>query len=585
MNTTAQTTFTPTDEQQQALDLFGTGIDLVIEAGAGTGKTSTLKLLAESTDRRGVYVAFNRAIVEEAKRKMPRNVTASTAHSLAFKAVGSKMSHRLNGRRMKSAEIAKLLGLDPIVLSMSDGSTKRLAPGYLGGLVQRAVVQFCQTADTEIAGRHVPRVEGIDTVDAEGVRQWANNRVVQQALLPALRRAWADLQDPNGQLPYRHDHYLKAWQLQGPMIAADFIMFDEAQDANPVMRAIVDAQEHAQRVWVGDSQQQIYGFTGAVNALARVTGNRTWLTRSFRFGPEIAGAANEVLAQLDTEMRIEGAGQPGELTTLASPDVLLTRTNATAVRAALDEMISGGRPAIVGGAAEVVRFAQAATELKRKGWTSHPELACFQSWGEVQDYVDTDPNGSELSLMVRLVDDFGADVIAENLAACVPEDRATLVISTAHKAKGLEWDAVKLGDDFPTGFSKNGEEVDVAPEELRLLYVAATRARRYLDTSGNPIIAKSSTTEPDENPAEGSGSPADSEPDATTADSLLGASSARIRVPGDSCEFGCAHTGVVQSATVFGRPGDSQRIRLMVEGDSGRVDMAIVAASSTIELL
>jgi MoxR-like ATPase len=44
-----ETTFAPTDEQQEALRLFATGKSLAIEAGAGAGKTSTLKLLAEST--------------------------------------------------------------------------------------------------------------------------------------------------------------------------------------------------------------------------------------------------------------------------------------------------------------------------------------------------------------------------------------------------------------------------------------------------------------------------------------------------------------------------------------------------------
>jgi superfamily I DNA/RNA helicase len=37
---------TPTGEQQAAVDAFATGATVVIEAGAGTGKTSTLRLLA-----------------------------------------------------------------------------------------------------------------------------------------------------------------------------------------------------------------------------------------------------------------------------------------------------------------------------------------------------------------------------------------------------------------------------------------------------------------------------------------------------------------------------------------------------------
>ncbi len=62
----------PTDEQAAILEAFQGGGDLVIEAGAGTGKTSTLRLLADSeTRRKGVYLAFNRAIADDAKASFP----------------------------------------------------------------------------------------------------------------------------------------------------------------------------------------------------------------------------------------------------------------------------------------------------------------------------------------------------------------------------------------------------------------------------------------------------------------------------------------------------------------------------------
>ncbi len=51
-------------------------------------------------------------------------------------------------------------------------------------------------------------------------------------------------------------------------------------------------------------------------------------------------------------------------------------------------------------------------------------------------------------------------------------EQSDLAISTAHKAKGLEWDSVQLADDFP-----NPDENNLTEEDLKLLYVAVTRGK------------------------------------------------------------------------------------------------------------
>jgi hypothetical protein len=479
------TTFKPTAEQQLALDAFTSGQSLVIEAGAGTGKTATLKLLAESTGRRGQYVAFNKAIVVEAGEKMPSTVTCSTAHSLAYRAVGHRYGGRLrSSARMKSNELARLLRVDPVVVRVGD-ITKALPAAFLAGLVLRGVTNFCQSADAEPTRRHLPYLDGIDLPTDDGARTYANNDLVRDALVEPLRRAWADLSDVNGSLPFKHDHYLKLWQLSDPRIAADYIMLDEAQDANPVIAAVIAAQSHAQLVYVGDSQQQIYEFTGAVNALAKMqSDHRTFLTQSFRFGPAIADVANSVLRQIDgAELRLTGTDTIlSSVGPLAEPDAVLCRTNAAAVTTVLHEQARNRKPHLVGGGTEVVSFARAAADLQNGRSTFHPELACFDSWTEVQTYVETDQLGGELRLLVKLVDDFGTDTILEALDRMPTERNADVIVSTAHKSKGREWNTVQLCGDFNPPQPKPGEperELDAA--ELRLLYVAVTRARRELD--------------------------------------------------------------------------------------------------------
>jgi hypothetical protein len=471
--------FAPTAEQSEALALFARGESMVIEAGAGTGKTSTLKLLAESTTRTGQYIAFNKAIVDESAAKFPANVACNTAHSLAFRAVGKTYSHRMNTGRQTSTQIAAILRIDPVTVTVAGVERKTLAAGFLAGRVMQAVSRFCQSADDEPTRRHFPYIDGIDLPDDNGHRTFANNDEVAARMMPAVQRAWADLQNREGALRFGHDHYLKLWQLSGPKINAEFILFDEAQDANPVMAAIVAAQTHAQVVYVGDSQQAIYEFTGAVNALQNIDSeHRVFLTQSFRFGEAIAAAANEVLAKLDADLRLIGTDTIDSVVGLMDrEDAVLCRTNALAVETVLNFQENGRRPFLVGGGLEVIRFAKGARDLMAQGHTDHPELACFGSWEDVERYVQDDAQGGDLKLMVSLVNKFGIPTILAALDSMPAEADADVVVSTAHKAKGREWDRVRIGADFPVEADK------VGPAELRLIYVAVTRAKLALDMS------------------------------------------------------------------------------------------------------
>lgn len=481
--------FTPTDEQDEATGLFGAGIDLAVKALAGTGKTTTLDLLARSTPRPGSYVAFNRSIVNEARHRFPMNVASSTVHSVAFRAIGHGFGHRLESERMKPWHLARELGVDHAIVVAFPGRTKVLQPGYLASLVMRGITTFCASDEDEPGPHHIPRIDAIDPELVGGKRSSKRNDEVRAELVPALERAWADLVDPAGKLPYKHDHYVKLWQLRDPIIPGEFVLFDEAQDASPVMVAAVEAQQArgAQVVYVGDDNQQIYEWRGAVNALDSVTVDEmTTLTDSFRFGESIAHVANLVLEQLPTTLRVRGRGGPSQLGILtahagdAGPDAILCRSNAGAVTTVLQLQKVGVKAHLMGGADDVLRFAQAAGQLQAGSTTSHPDLACFDTWKEVQEYVDADPQGGELKLLVDLIDEFGVQILCDALDGMIAENAADVVVSTAHKAKGREWDCVQLGADYQDPDDRGG---GAAFSEWRLLYVALTRARRVLDFS------------------------------------------------------------------------------------------------------
>lgn len=478
--------FTPTPEQEKARELFATGDSLAIEALAGTGKTASLALLAaDAPNRRGQFVAFNKSIVTDAAGRFPSSVQCSTAHSLAFRAVGRRYSHRLNAARMSSTELARRLGVDPFTVESAFGR-KVLQPGYLASLAMKAISAFCQSADEVPGPEHVPYVDGIDMPRPDGRRTYDNNRQVRAHLAAPMAKAWDDLSRVDGQLPFRHDAYLKLWGLSHPRIGAEFILLDEAQDTDSVLAKVIAEQAgHAQVVVVGDANQAIYEWRGAIDALSGFdVDHRTHLTRSFRFGPAVATVANRVLAMLDTDLRLSGTDTIASVVgAVDDPDAVLCRTNATAVDRVLAAQMAGQRPHLVGGGDDVRRFAEAAAELKAHRGTGHPDLACFDNWGQVQDYVRDDPSGSELKLLVSLVDKYGTVTIKRALGNMPREDAADLIVSTAHKAKGREWASVQLAGDFcvaPKDIADD-EQYDPSASEKRLLYVALTRGRLRLD--------------------------------------------------------------------------------------------------------
>lgn len=79
--------------------------------------------------------------------------------------------------------------------------------------------------------------------------------------------------------------------------------------------------------------------------------------------------------------------------------------------------------------------------------------------------------------MVKLVDDYGVEDILAVCAGSVSEKDADIIVSTAHKSKGREWNHVKIASDF----SPPEEGVMPSHGELCLAYVAVTRAKLVLD--------------------------------------------------------------------------------------------------------
>ena len=144
----------PTEEQQAAVDKFLTSRVLKIIAFAGAGKTTTLRMLAQATRARGIYLAFNRAVADEARVTFPRSANCQTTHAIAFKAM---IPRYLSTAKMVNALHARQLAALPFQTDRIFSKAFRLDGVQQAYLVLGTVNQFCQSNDPAIGLEHVPQ--------------------------------------------------------------------------------------------------------------------------------------------------------------------------------------------------------------------------------------------------------------------------------------------------------------------------------------------------------------------------------------------------------------------------------------------
>lgn len=475
---------------------------VVVRAGAGTGKTTTLELVAHRAlhGRRALYLAFNRRLAVEADQRFPDWVQCKTPHAVAYRDVGHRFQDRL-GRRIPARVVADRLGLPGAPTALS--SSKSIPRGVLVRVARDTVASFCHSAGTTIEPGMVPELPGA----SEEVHD-----ALVEVVLPLANRLWSEAPNVDSELPFTHDHYFKLWQLSDPRLHVDTILLDEAQDTNPALMAVLDRQStDVQRIYVGDDAQQIYGWRGAHDALRRLidTDNTEvlQLTQSWRFGPDVAAYANGLLGALGSPLRL--TGHPDRDSTVGpahTPGTRLCRTNGQLITELMGALQDGTDVAVVGDTEGLQRLATAAGALQSGRRAAHHTFALFQDWDEVRDYSQS-RDGGDLRPLVDAIDDHGVDQIQQALGRIASRntDDAELLLSTAHRSKGGEWDTVTLADDYPTpegdGSNEDGDDGEqrdgpgdqggapaagpfvrqLADSELMLLYVACTRARQHLD--------------------------------------------------------------------------------------------------------
>ncbi|WP_052465109.1 UvrD-helicase domain-containing protein [Geoalkalibacter subterraneus] len=489
-----------TEEQKTVVNHQG---DACVNAVAGSGKTSTLISYAQARPQgRILYLAFNRSVKDEAVRKFRaagcRNVTVETAHSLAFRMLDVRNQFQLlQGGSLRIPEILEMCDIFP-------SPKEPTAHLVLARHVQRLISMFCNSEK-----RSFSEIDYLSTVKDGKAKEFVTRHapLIYDLARDLLGRMYKK------EIPVSHDAYLKFWQLQGPQMQNfSHLCFDEGQDASPVMLDVF-LRQRGEKIIVGDQYQSIYGFRFAVNSLEKVDFPRYQLSRSFRFGQDLADTAMRVLeirkllGLYKNPLFITGAAEEGRK---IQSKAIVARTNLKLLKEAIDAMSEGCDKMYFEGDINSYTYLNEGASLfdvlylnmGRKEKIKSSFIKGFADYQQLLEYIAATED-SELNLVCEIVSEYGRELfsyIRELKEKQVQRDKAEMVFSTVHKVKGMEFDQVKVCDDFITE-RKLWSEIDKAKkdpkkkidrqalaEEINMLYVAATRSRCDLDLPNNLFL-------------------------------------------------------------------------------------------------
>ncbi|XP_072027238.1 F-box DNA helicase 1-like [Amphiura filiformis] len=484
-----------------------------IVAFAGTGKTTTLIRYAQRRPTtQFLYVAFNRAVREYAQTVFPFNVECRTMHSVAYGEVGVRYQHQ-STFNLTPKNVSKLL--------RAEDPNRKTGLHWISRskVVIETLNSFMSSSDDFITTVHVP--SSYKKCVQEGDRQQyvtiPLDHHVRMKLADDATHAWEQLiiVRPSPVKPEHRgppDLYLKLYQLRKPHISKyDCILIDEAQDLTPAQQDIFLRQKCA-KIVVGDPNQQIYSFRGTQNAMNQIRSHiaddaviKTFhLTQSFRFGPEIAYVSNLLLEffMKNTTQNIVGTGKQGgyygdEVGTVA---IICRKNKALFDQAAriCDEAKKGKKDTKIGFAGGIEGYKlemiwdmfivslPPSERWKQPRRIQNGFIGNFKHFYDLKTYAN---NAMDIELQgkVAIVEKYGRRIpglIADMQSRATSLEDADIILTTTHKAKGLEFDTVKLADDFILEAYLqfvNGQIVaNIEQDEYNMVYVAVTRAKKRL---------------------------------------------------------------------------------------------------------
>lgn len=493
--------FTPSHYQEAIFDFVQNGQgSLVVSAGAGSGKTTTLLEAAKRVkpSQSVAFVAFNVSIVDTIKAQVPAHVYASTLNSMGFRAwlrsrgYGTKVEIDRNKVREIIDETGEAF-LHQTTLRRLVG----LAKAY--GIVPVT----CQGATGLLEDTYENWVELIERHDLDVVNEKEAAKVVTlaRAILHKCIVTADQVMDFDDQL------YLPViWDV--PFTKYDVLFVDEAQDVSSIQCAMLrrSLKPGGRLVAVGDRTQAIYSFRGAgVTSMEDIrdafSATDLPLSISYRCAKAVVRAAQQFMPALEhhweaPEGLVEALGKFDKdmnESFFQPDDIILCRNSAPIVELAW-KLLRRGVPCKILGR----EIGEGLSRLIERQDTDNLKVLI--------DKLDT-YRKREVARLVRKKQEEKAELVADKvetiniLITHLPENATVkellyrisemfndksgvLTLSTIHKAKGKEYPRVFILNSFlmPSRYARQEWQLE---QESNLHGVAITRARRevyYFDT-------------------------------------------------------------------------------------------------------
>ena len=491
--------------QQQAIFTWfaeGNG-NLVVRARAGCGKTTTIvEGVSHAPEKRILLAAFNKKIAVELDERLPTGATAKTLHSLGYGFVKMRWSDvridSANKRMWAISEVACAGAPDDVRKEVCKLSTKLKAIMPQAGKTSSGAARAEELDQVvALADRFGISMDEEWVKDGYTVEFLAEKAIAMLVIGQDFRDGTIDFDDMVW-LPVRNGWVRPRF---------DLVVIDECQDMNrtQIDLAMGVCTKAGRICVVGDDRQAIYGFRGAdsgsIDRLkAALNADEKGLNTTYRCGKAIVHEAKSLVPDFEAgatngEGVVRGTNIGLCVTEAAPGDFILSRTNAPLVSVCLKLLRDGKRANIEG--RDVGRGLSAIVKKLNKG----PARKSFKKFcARLESWLDEEVKRAQLrgekgeATIARLIDQHetlcflldglaSADELLKRIDNLFADNEGAvdrIILSSVHKAKGLESEQVWLLKD--TFFSRKPECPPWADarEEANIEYVAVTRAKKSL---------------------------------------------------------------------------------------------------------